>query len=112
MIAGRESYSVILCPFERLWSVLSFLYPSSSASELNDSVFSFSPCVGNRCFGFNKVIISRMSSLELCPDTCMSLNILAPSFLSFSSMIALCCLLISAGIIWLLNITWSFENFH
>ncbi len=91
-------------------SVLS--YPISFASELNASSFSSSPCVGRRCFGFSSVIISLMSSLELCPDTCMSLNILTPSFLSFSSIICLCCMFISAGIIWLLNITWSFVNFQ
>lgn len=105
------SYNVILCPFVSMCIVLS-VYPSSFAIFLNASVFSGSPCVGKRYFGFSILMISLRSSFELCPDTCMSLKSLAPCFVSFLSSIALCCMFISAGIICELNITWSFANFH
>ncbi len=100
---------MILCPLVNGCRFLFSLYPISCARELNAFIMVCSPCVGRMFFGFTMVIMSLRSSRELCPETCMSVKILTLSFLSFSSIIALCFMLISAGITWLLKITWSSE---
>lgn len=71
-----------------------------------------SPCVGNMCFGFSMLIMSRISSLDECPETCKSLNSRAPASTSALSITALLASFISAGITLAENMTWSPEKFH